>query len=578
LFVFEEGPNVTLIRWFLNQILGRWGIVLIFFLPVLSYFLFSLGRIVKEIRACRKWAGSNLGAEESQVVQELEAFLQDDERWRVQGIAVPMADYSDRIDSLIEGLADRLHNGVNLFLVAGLAGTFFGMAEFARQTSALQQATDSRVILAALRDALGHSFPIGFLGLTLTVFLHPVASHYEGKLREAAAHAVKSSLHRRTDALERKDSGGLLDVIRRLPQELASAIASTHKDLIDQLQPLLQLPEAIQKSNEQSLGPIRELFAESRKEWKETVAKLDRQSGRIADSIARLENPIQRLTARIDDIGALIASTQQIVERVLSDAQKISETTEGLRSKVDETAKGLHTAAEEFHGLPTLVKADLSNLHEILRERIGSYYELLGREYVSSIRELAASSAGDIARAAREAGDKVNAAAHALRGAAEVITPELKSAITSGADYLRRYLEEFDVAFRQSFPKAVADLQTSLADTSGRIEVARGILEGMVTASERAGEHAEQWKRVEGRLVEVSTALRQDTLLLDRSATTIKSADEALARAAVSLERKLAALESTLKNSPKPPTRPSGDGYRPSIWKRIFGKAASHGA
>src|ERR1700674_3788403 len=172
MFVAEDGSSsLALIRWFIEQILTRWIVVAVFFVPVFCNFLFSIFRLRREIRACTRWSGSAESAEKSRlafflpilnhllllasrvkgyvlirkrhsesagavgksdIVRELEVFLEEADRWRVQGVVLPLSDYSDRIDSLIEGLVDRLHNAVNLFLVAGLAGTFFGMAEFAR--------------------------------------------------------------------------------------------------------------------------------------------------------------------------------------------------------------------------------------------------------------------------------------------------------------------------------------------------------------------------------------------------------------------------------------------------------------
>src|SRR5438874_5312272 len=175
----------TLVEWFADQLLVR-PFVLVVFGLVSLYLLYFIVHAVREIRACRNWIDHGETSAKSQIVGELRLFLDESERWRTQGVAVPMTDYSDRIDSFIEGLSDHLHNAVNLFLIVGLAGTFFGMAEFARRAANPQQLSDPKEVLGALQTALGHSFPIGFLGLCLTILGHPLASYFESRLREAA--------------------------------------------------------------------------------------------------------------------------------------------------------------------------------------------------------------------------------------------------------------------------------------------------------------------------------------------------------------------------------------------------------
>jgi type I site-specific restriction endonuclease len=446
-----------------------------------------------------------------------------------------MTDYSDRIDSFIEGLADWLHNVVNLFLVVGLAGTFFGMAEFARQTPGLLQAADPRSVLDALRTALGHSFPVGFLGLCLTIAGHPFASYYEGRLREAAKNAVNQALKLRTAALQQSSWDTLTEAVRKLPEQLAREISVTHKDFIDKLQPLLQLPQALQQSNQESLAPLRALFTESQKEWKQTVTKLDLQSKRVADAIGKIEQPILGLTAKINDIGELIFSTQSIVGRVLGDMEKVSGLTEELRLQVDGTAKSVKSAAEQLNMVPAGVRADLTTLHEVLRTSIRAYYETLGREYVTSVTDYAVAAAGEITTGAKMASTELTAAANSLRVSADAMTPELRRAIEMGAAQLRGHLTDFNAAFGQHFPKAISDLQTILGTSSQELELAKSIMEAMTTSGNLTAEHAQEWKKVEASLRDLGTAVNGNRDQMEHSAASIKASAEAHKRASETL-------------------------------------------
>jgi methyl-accepting chemotaxis protein len=588
-----------ILQWFLDQLLSRWITVLVFFLPVAVYFYFSLRRIKKETEACLDWTrekkadlktsalasnsagkdatlqsiekAENGDAPNTYITEQLGVFLEEAERWRVQGIAVPMTDYSDRIDSLIDGFVDRLHNAVNLFLVAGLAGTFFGMAEFARQTSALQQATDSRVVLEALRTALGHSFPIGFLGLALTIVFHPWASYRERKLREASTSAVNQALQSRTALLKQSTFEGLVTVMRELPQELAEALKPANEGLVTQLKPLLDLPNAIQKSNQELLDPLKELFTESRKEWKDTLGKLDRQSERVSSAIEKLEQPIHRLTGKIDDIGVLISSMASVTEKVLGDAQKITATTERLNASVAGTVNALDEAAAKLSTLPEKVQADMSNLHVVLRERIGSYYERVGRDYVDSMLQLAGSSVGNITDAATHAGEVMQKAAQSLQNMAESLKGDLESAIDQGAKRIQAYATEIEAALRQNFPQTVADMQTALNQASSQIESARAVLDGMTAAGTLTAEHAQHWSKVGTSLQELATALHDETDQLERSAKTIQESVVAQTKASLSLDRTVGALDrsvGTLEFALKGIKIPQPPISNPSLWER----------
>lgn len=350
------------------------------------------------------------------------------------------------------------------FLIVGLAGTFFGMAEFARRAPDLQQLSDPKEVLGALQTALGHSFPIGFLGLCLTILGHPVASYYESRLREAAKNVVNHALRFRTAALRQDSSDALLEAVRKLPDALGAVVAASQKNLIEQLHPLLDIPEAIQKANEQAIAPLRELYAESRKEWKETVTKLSQHTKKMADSIEKLEEPIVTLTAKIGEIGGLVTATQQAISQVLAAAEKTALTFQQLQINVDGTVKTLQLASEELRRVPESVRTDLSNLHETLLRSIGAYYETLGSTYVEGVRGVASAAVGEITSAASAAGGRLSETATSLRIAADAITPELHNAIRMGADSLRRHLDEFNVAFGQHFPKVVAIAPTSLPD------------------------------------------------------------------------------------------------------------------
>lgn len=551
--------------WFLDHLWQR-KIALLSFLFVLVYFAYYIVRATRESKACSAWVRQpSVRREASQIVSQLALFRDEAERWRTQGVAVPMTDYSDRIDSFIEGLADHLHSAVNLFLIVGLAGTFFGMAAFAQKVPGLGAASANEVV-DALGNALGTSFPVGFLGLLLTVVANPIASLVESRLRESAKDAINHALRMRTAVLSQEGSNTLLAVLRKLPENIANAIAVSQTGLVAQLEPLLRLPEAIKSANEESLVPLRILFEESRKEWKDTVTKLSQQSKRMADAIERLEQPIVALTGKIDQVSNLVVSIEEVINRVLANAGKTSETIQQLQQQVEATVQSMQSSAEQLRGIPDLVRQDLSRLNEDVVAAIRAYYEGLGTSYVAGVRDLAVAASGDITTSAQSASAMLTGAANSLRVVADTFAPDLQSAVKAGADQLHSYLSEFNTAFQQHFPAAVDKLQASLATASGEIETARGVLEAMAQSANLAANSAKAWSEMDAALVDMNKTLQSTSKELKDGAKIIHTSAESYKTASGTLDSSVKALEKTIQNTPIAPP-----GKKRSLLDRILG-------
>jgi hypothetical protein len=206
--------------------------------------------------------------------------------------------------------------------------------------------------------------------------------------------------------------------------------------------------------------------------------------------------------------------------------------------------------------VPADLRADLSNLHELLRESIRSYYEGLGSSYVASVRDYAVAASGDITQAASTASVELTAAASSLRVSADAMTPELRKAIETGAEHLRVHLDEFNAAFGQHFPKAVVNLQVALGSAAQALEGAKAVLDGMTSASKIAAEHTQEWTKLGVSLHELRVAVQGNREPMERSADAIKSAADANTRASDALGKAV-----VVRRPPKAPI---------SRWKRFL--------
>jgi hypothetical protein len=560
IFILERTGSTP--EWFARQILGRSWILVVFGL-VLAYFISLVIRIAREIRACRQWIDKAIPSSHSRVVSQLQLFLRHSEEWRGSDILLPLSDYSDRIDSIIEGLADRLHNSVNLFLIVGLAGTFLGMAEFAREAPALQMSNDPKAVLDALRSALGISFPIGFLGLLLTVIGHPISNYWEARLQNAARHAVNATLAKRAPLRARVEST-LIDAIRALPQAITSALEANQSVLREQLRPLSDIPAAIRDSNQEMVAPLKQLYTESRKEWKDVSQRLEDHTKRIAESIGKLETPVQMLTAKIGDLGAFLTSTQTVIDHMLSETGKVSDSVLHVKVGLDQTAKSLRDAGTELQNLPKLILENLQGVRAGAIEAIRLYFENLGRDYVDFVRNIAVASSGDIAEATKSASSKISEAAVGLLVAAEVMAPQLKQAIQDGAEHLKQHLQDFTAAFNEKFPAALLELKNTLGSAAEQIESTRSLLQGLTSAGASADKHVSGWKAVEDSLHSTEAALQANCNYLERMTISIQAAADVYSASS----RHLAGGGGSNRSRSRPRTR----------WWRRFWPGASNGA
>jgi predicted nucleic acid-binding Zn-ribbon protein len=553
--------SASLLGWLVDRLLAS-RVFLVIFALVALYVIYQGIRASRETWACRAWVSKNDVSGNAQVVEQLRLYLTESDRWRHQGVAVAMTDYSDRIDSFIEGLTDQLHNGVNLFLIVGLAGTFFGMAEFARQAPSLSANTDAKDVLEALRLALGHSFPIGFVGLCLTIIAHPIAGWFEAQLRQATKDAVNHALKLRTAALNQNDLG-IAEELRKLPKVLAAAVAEelnklpavlpaavtqVYGSMLDQLKPLLEIPQAIRASQKEVIEPLKEIFAESHKEWRETVTKLAKQSSRTAEAIEHLEAPINALTSKIGQITDLVDASEQAVNRINARSEEVATLLASVQGQIALVVQAVASVTTDLGGIPDKIRVQLFQASEDLITAIREYYERLNIDYVTSIRDLASANATEITTASGRAAKSVELAAESLRISADSMTPEIRKAITDGADHLRSHLEAFNRAFSENFPAAVEKLQQTLGSASEQINNGRHVLESMATSATSSAEHARAWAEVEARLAALQGELRLDTEKLAALGTQIENSSQAHAAVPLKIQETTDAFQEVANN------------------------------
>jgi len=340
------------------------------------------------------WKPGRSGAEKgkaargrkSETTPILDRFIEDSEALGPQGILVPITDYSDRLDSTVDGMLSELHDRINLFLLVGIAGSLFGLFEFAfRAYDALTSPNvgdNDRIRLLGehLSSSMAKAFPVGFIGLVLTFFFQIIAGFPERRLRASLTDATREALARRKEV-----SKSQAQVI----QETAGAIRTALLPLNDLKLTLTQSIQPVVKEFgtrlDQSLGLVKAQFSEMQR----ITASLAMAIRSVNAGVISLNKATDSLKGMLQDAPEVLSNTVKLQESqkaVLSDYEKVLE---GYVEQAGRLNLAVHTTISNMANLPE----DIVRITQAVFEALGKnslsawgdsskeFYELLTHDY-----------------------------------------------------------------------------------------------------------------------------------------------------------------------------------------------------
>ncbi len=294
--------------------------------------------------------------ERRETIVVLEQFIEESRVLGGKGLFVPMTDFSDRLDSAVEGKIAELHDRTNLFLYVGIAGTMFGVFEFAFRSYTLMVsgvAQSEKVIKLGeyLSGSMSKAFPVGFFGLLFTFIAQIIATRPEQQLRAELSEATRKALEARQAATHSQ---------AELLQNAAASIAQA-------MRPLKDLKDTLSES----LKPVVEVFG----------ARLDKSLGLLETQFKRLDQTSTGLQAAVDNVrqaigsvadatkslDSLIKDTPRVINRLLDLEKKHESSLEKIDAlfirhfeQADELSKSLKEAVEDLSSLSKRVIEETS--------------------------------------------------------------------------------------------------------------------------------------------------------------------------------------------------------------------------
>jgi ABC-type transporter Mla subunit MlaD len=282
-------------------------------------------QILRQTKALEWWPERS--SPESRAASILNQFVEECRKLGPRGIAVPMSDFADRLDSHVAVYIDRLHSRVNLFLIVGVAGTFYAMFSFVTKIGG-----DGADVSKALRDGLTQAFPIGFFGLVWTFLGHYGAFIVEERLRKALNGATQRAMKVRADHLQTP---------------------------LDQLALALEPLKDLQATLQQTLAPVIEGF---REELKTASTLMGEQVQPLAAAVQEFHKAAAELSGPTERLAEVAQGMPRILEGIARLQQEVATVVGGMASTSEETRTNLSAAAEQLSSAAAAIRALPSQL------------------------------------------------------------------------------------------------------------------------------------------------------------------------------------------------------------------------
>lgn len=481
---------------------------------VLLLVIWSFVDFLKETRGLARWTpptpadkgGTQAASGKCSVV--LTEFCLENAKLAPAGMLVPLTDFTDRMDSIVEGMVGRLHDLTNLFLVVGIAGTIWSFFRVVVEAGG-NSPTDT-MLMVGIRVA----FPVAFAGLALYTISYLIAYRPEKNLRAAGARATERAWQERRrlarsqaaaidDALGpfREFKSTLVDAISPALDTLKSGLESTQRAAAEQLAELRRsvtsVDEAVQQVG-QSVGQL--ITATGR------IDKLLVGIPPILEGLGQLEGRQAELLSQLGqataDTRAEFLHTQQVWGTVLGSLQQLVTDLERLPLRVEaSTRASLDTVAEK---VPLIFVKGSEQLHETV---VG-----IARQLESQV----AASSGSLKGAADDLRDVVESSQ-------KILATSVDRALERATATATRELPKLDEVFSVRFPDSLSRFE-QLATQLGALATRLDDLHGAYT---RLSERLEELARTETRSKEFDL-LRQALSTMQKEISGIaKSTSEA---------------------------------------------------
>jgi hypothetical protein len=407
---------------------------------VAVFLVSSIRTLLAETRALNAWQPGDEG--QAMIASILASFVTDSRSLGSRGFIVPITDYSDRLDSQIENIVDEIAERTNMLLIVGIAGTLFGVFEFAARTRSLPGGDRLAQMGGILAESIAKAFPVGFIGLILMLIFQIALAKPISKLHDAASNATRRALEHRGE------------VSHTLAQSIASAIATS---IAKSMEPVSTLGDTVSEHLQPIVVTLGDRLEQSLALVKSQFGAIDKSTQRFTDATAHLQTSAAAMTTTSDELRKVMASAPSVLAKTaeLQDLQH-----RALNQVQAAFERDLHIAA---HVTETL-------------ERVSNAISSLPEELVSQAAAAVTASFDRVAAQSLESWQTLSADLRAelqLQTASLVIETKeeigkVQEQVAAAAAEWGRLAAQGETLISAPLSKALGEINRSTADVAGK--------------------------------------------------------------------------------------------------------------
>ncbi len=374
--------------------------------------------------------------------QVIEAYEQEVRVLGRKGLIAPMTDFTDRIDAVASQMINRVSDYASLLLIIGIAGTMFGVFEFAYRAHAVGMESGGVLALSqlslVLAESMAKAFPVGFVGLVLMFIAQYIISIQEDRLYKKISEASQHALRIRKKAVITK----------------REALVDITEELVESLKPLLS---DLQKAVQVNIEPFISTFS---KEMNQILAEVHKQTVSIEASAARVTEAISQSSKLLHEQLTVLQASANVLPNQLHELSslldkhrkqlsELSRRTEKSFSRIEEVINRIVTLFEQIIEYNREFSQKIySEISEVWNKNVEVLVQELRREYAQWTTH--------ILDATKSLKTKLDEAADALKNYAsssqELLTVEFKKSVEKA---LKVADQKIDLLLISKYPEAI---------------------------------------------------------------------------------------------------------------------------
>ncbi len=247
-----------------------------------------------------------------------------------------------------ESRAQHTRGVIGLFLLVGIAGTFWGLLRIAGGGS------DPKLFQEALKSGISTAFPVGLMGLLLALVFNFLADSLEQRKT------------RQISAFISTGSESIADAVRAGLREGTAELTSRILELTNSLEPVRTLEGTLRGALEPTVRELGSQLQEATKLLAEQGDRLEKQTGAILGASAELTLTAKAMEKALASIGDAAEKAPIALEATRAASEAAASLLESNRTALAESAASNRRSLEAAAGAMNEIRSGIDSARQSL--------------------------------------------------------------------------------------------------------------------------------------------------------------------------------------------------------------------